>query len=137
MAAKARRWKGGGSMTERAERWTKEAQRRLAEADPSPVLTPKHGAVLCATLAELAGEAARDAVATASPAGGSPAWGNVKQCAARLGFSRDKMERILAELVPAGKVRVIGGNVVGGTRLLKQYSLQDLEAGLAYNGKEE
>lgn len=123
-------------MSKQAERWAQEAERRLAAADSSPVMTPKHGAVLCATLAELAGEAAREAVASATPAGGAAAWGNVKQCAARFGFSRDKMERILAELVPAGKVRVIGGNVVGGCRLLKQYSLQDLETALAYTGEE-
>lgn len=123
-------------MSKQAERWAQEAERRLAAADTSPVMTPKHGAVLCATLAELAGEAAREAVASATPAGGAAAWGNVKQCAEHFGISRDTMERILSELVPAGKVRVIGGGKMQGKRLLKAYSIADLEAALKYTGEE-
>ena len=68
--------------------------------------------------------------AASSPQGGM-AWGNLQQCARHFGMSRDSLERLLPDLVAAGKVRVLRGENLNGKRALKRYHIGDIERALA------
>lgn len=68
--------------------------------------------------------------AASSPKGGM-AWGNLQQCARHFGMSRDSLERLLPDLVAAGKVRVLKGQCLNGKRALKRYHIGDIERALA------
>ncbi len=91
-------------------------------------LTFEAAAALLDYLVEKLEQAQADEAASTPKSG--MAWGNLQQCAAHFGMSRDTMEGLLPDLVERGKVRVLRGAEVNGKRPLKRYNLHDLETAL-------
>ena len=107
----------------------REARNALSTAGPPQAfLTADQAAALCVCTARLTARLIREQAYNDVPTTGQ-AWGNVKQIADHLGLTRSPLFAILDDLASAGRVRTIGGELVG-RNMQKRYNIPDVIAAL-------